>query len=430
MNFTCSSSSDAGFVPCIPCNPARVSATISLNITRFSAGKWAFKLFQRRLSLDRRVHSPSSFEQVPTRTLIPFSRNRLYTNISLLLTPALACIALLSGQYLAAVVRGGPETRNLTWFSVFAEVAVILLDLLQVPLARLVVAASQPTGRASLRQLLKYIYISCQLVLNLGRSTMDPMMNILYNPENRQYDGANAPVFDADAALAAYFWLQANQMSFAPPLHPAYFAPSQAHPHDRGGPAPLRPASMAIPASSQSNSPGMSFSRDNLSSTAPRPQPRRTSSQVLPPPSDSSSRSTQLSRRSHQHNGPNDSDSDSDGTAITSPGPTLRTGQNSSQNPSTSAYVQQSPQMNQLSPPPSSSLRPAYSQAKFPSASQYNRLGSSISANEPVFTSREHILASSAPSGEYILTSATTSGIKSPRLIFASKHILYSHHVS
>ncbi|KAF7351039.1 hypothetical protein MSAN_01666200 [Mycena sanguinolenta] len=135
------------------------------------------------------------------------------------------------------------------------------------------------------------------------------MMNNQITPQARQYAVADAPVFDADAALAEYRRNQANErpvtpplqstysppprrqanhIPVAPPLQSTYSAPPQPHPRDRRGPAPQRPASMLIPASSQSNSRGMGYPRDNLSSSPEDAAPsswssRRMSMSEFPP---------------------------------------------------------------------------------------------------------------------------------------------------
>ncbi|KAF7351041.1 hypothetical protein MSAN_01666400 [Mycena sanguinolenta] len=109
-----------------------------------------------------------------------------------------------------------------------------------------------------------------------------PLQPTQHNPQNRQHTVANAPVFDADAALAEYLQRQANQRPSAPPLRSTYSAP------DRRGPAPQRPASMAISVSSQSNSRGIGHSRDDFSSSPEDVAPsswslRRSSMSEYPP---------------------------------------------------------------------------------------------------------------------------------------------------
>ncbi|KAF7361316.1 hypothetical protein MSAN_01164100 [Mycena sanguinolenta] len=121
------------------------------------------------------------------------------------------------------------------------------------------------------------------LYLDSDPSNTEPMMNTLYNPQNRQYVVGGAPDFDVDDAVAAHVQRHPNERPIAQLLQPTYSALPQPHPRARRGPAQPRPANMVVsPVPSQNNSGEMSYSPDSLCSSPEDAVPSSWSSRCLP----------------------------------------------------------------------------------------------------------------------------------------------------
>ncbi|KAF7374426.1 Pleiotropic drug resistance ABC transporter protein [Mycena sanguinolenta] len=291
-----------------------------------------------------------------------------------------------------------------------------------------------------------------------GRGGFAP--NPYQAPPNPQYGNPNAqfPGYGqsaSNAVLAEYPQRQADQRPIFPPAQPAYSAPPQPYPRRKRDPAQLRPASMEIPAPLQSNSREMSYPRDNFSSSSEEAEPsswssRRSSmsefpqtwkndwspqsppnrSQFAPPPlANSSYRGSQFAppapasssyrvrprvherRRGEARRFSSGSDSEDPDPLVSAPPPRPHPHRTPSQ---------------MVSPSPTSSLWRYISLVDLAGllpAPQHIHSSPTISTDEPVFTSGT--LATSIPSGEYIVTtSATTSNIKSSAPVSASEHIL------